>query len=95
MATLEKGKFRFPEQESKCNYSVVHPCHYTKENVPAPIIILITRFIITYSSTVYIYIFFFCMARQPYMGLGLLVSSRFHGHTHLRHTTVGRTPLDE
>jgi hypothetical protein len=35
------------------------------------------------------------MARQPYMGLGLLVSSRFQGHTHLRHTTVGRTPLDE
>jgi hypothetical protein len=41
------------------------------------------------------YLFFFCMARQPYMGLGLLVSSRFHGHTNLRHTTVGRTPLDE
>jgi hypothetical protein len=40
-------------------------------------------------------IFFVCMARQPYMGLGLLVSSRFHGHTHLRHTAVGRTPLDE
>jgi hypothetical protein len=39
--------------------------------------------------------FFFYMARQPYMGLGLLVSSRFHGHTHLRHTTVDRTPLDE
>jgi hypothetical protein len=38
---------------------------------------------------------FFCMARQPYMGLGLLDSSRFNGHTHLRHTTVGRTPLDE
>jgi hypothetical protein len=35
------------------------------------------------------------MARQPYMGLGLLVSSRFHGHTHLRHTTLDRTPLDE
>jgi hypothetical protein len=35
------------------------------------------------------------MARQPYMGLGFLVLSRFHGHTHLRHTTVGRTPLDE
>jgi hypothetical protein len=29
------------------------------------------------------------------MGLDLLVSSRFHGHTQLRHTTVGRTPLDE
>jgi hypothetical protein len=29
------------------------------------------------------------------MGLGLLVSSKFHGHTHLRHTTVGRTLLDE
>jgi hypothetical protein len=29
------------------------------------------------------------------MGLGLLVSSTLHGHTHLRHTTVGRTPLDE
>jgi hypothetical protein len=29
------------------------------------------------------------------MGLGLLVSSRFHDHTHLRHTTDGRTPLDE
>jgi hypothetical protein len=24
---------------------------------------------------------FFFMARQPYMGLGLLVSSRFHDHT--------------
>jgi hypothetical protein len=35
------------------------------------------------------------MARQPYMGLGLLVSSRFHDHTHFRHTTLGRTPLDE
>jgi hypothetical protein len=35
------------------------------------------------------------MARQPYMGLVLLVSSRFHDHTHLRHTTVGRSPLDE
>jgi hypothetical protein len=29
------------------------------------------------------------------MGLGLLVSSRLHDHTHFRHTTVGRTPLDE
>jgi hypothetical protein len=38
---------------------------------------------------------FFFMARQPYMCLGLLVSSRFHGHTHFRHTTLGRTPLDE
>jgi hypothetical protein len=35
------------------------------------------------------------MARQPYMGLGLLVSSRFHDHTLFRHTTVARTPLDE
>jgi hypothetical protein len=39
--------------------------------------------------------FFLPMARRPYMGLGLLVSSRFHDHTHLRHTTVGRTPLDQ
>jgi hypothetical protein len=39
--------------------------------------------------------FFFPMARQPYMGLGLLVSSRFYDHTHLRHTTFGRTSLDE
>jgi hypothetical protein len=39
--------------------------------------------------------YFFSMARQPYMGLGLLVTSRFHNHTQLRHTTVGRTPLDE
>jgi hypothetical protein len=37
---------------------------------------------------------FFLMARQPYMGLGLLVSSRFHDHTD-RHTTLGKTPLDE
>jgi hypothetical protein len=28
------------------------------------------------------YVLFFPMARQPYMGLGLLVSSRFHDHTH-------------
>jgi hypothetical protein len=40
-------------------------------------------------------VIFFCMARKPYMGLGLLVSSRFHDHTHFRHTTVGRTPLNE
>jgi hypothetical protein len=39
--------------------------------------------------------FFFPMARQPYMGLGILISSRLHDHTHLRHTTVGRTPVDE
>jgi hypothetical protein len=38
---------------------------------------------------------FFSMARQPYMGLGLLVSSRFYDHTLFRHTTLGRTPLDE
>jgi hypothetical protein len=44
---------------------------------------------------VHLLLFFFPMARQPYMGLGLLVSSRFHNHTHFRHTTVGRTPLDE
>jgi hypothetical protein len=38
---------------------------------------------------------FFPMAQQPLFGcLGLLIS-RFHGHTHLRHTTLGRTPLDE
>jgi hypothetical protein len=40
-------------------------------------------------------VLWFFMARQPCMGLGLLVSSRFHDHTHLRHITVGRTPLDE
>jgi hypothetical protein len=27
------------------------------------------------------FLFFIFMARQPYMGLGLLVSSRFHDHT--------------
>jgi hypothetical protein len=45
-------------------------------------------------ATQNIYIYIFSMALQPYISLGLLVSSRFHGHTHLRHTTVGRTPLD-
>jgi hypothetical protein len=34
------------------------------------------------------------MARQPYMGLGLLVFVEV-SWSHLRHTTVGRTPLDE
>jgi hypothetical protein len=29
---------------------------------------------------------FFSMARQPYMGLGLLVSSSFHDHTHILDT---------
>jgi hypothetical protein len=29
--------------------------------------------------------FFFCMARQSYMGLGLLVSSTFHDHTFETH----------
>jgi hypothetical protein len=38
--------------------------------------------------------FFFSMARQPLGGLGRLI---FRGFTitHFRHTTVGRTPLDE
>jgi hypothetical protein len=35
------------------------------------------------------------MAQQPLFGcLGLLIS-RFHDHTLIRHTTLGRTPLDE
>jgi hypothetical protein len=39
--------------------------------------------------------FFFPMAQQPlFECLGLLIS-RFHDDTHLRHTTLGRTPLDE
>jgi hypothetical protein len=42
---------------------------------------------------IYIYIFFFPMARQPLGGLGRLI---FRGFTiTLRHTTLGRTPLDE
>jgi hypothetical protein len=36
-------------------------------------------FRLTFSQKI---VLFFSMARQPYMGLGLLVSSRFHGHTH-------------
>ena len=36
--------------------------------------------IVPSGCTLFIHLFFF-MARQPYMGLGLLVSSRFHGHT--------------
>jgi hypothetical protein len=38
-------------------------------------------FIFINSLTVmFMYVFFF-MAQQPYMGLGLLISSRFHDHT--------------
>jgi hypothetical protein len=39
-------------------------------------------------------LFFFAMARQPLGGLGRLI---FRGFTitHFRHTTVGRTTLDE
>jgi hypothetical protein len=45
-------------------------------------------------SGIYIYIIFFPMARQHLGGLGLLI---FRGFTitHFRHTTFGRTPLDE
>jgi hypothetical protein len=40
-----------------------------------------------------VYCFFFPMARQPLEGLGRLI---FRGFTiTLRHTTLGRTPLDE
>jgi hypothetical protein len=36
------------------------------------------------------------MARQPLGGLGRLIFSlRLHDHTLFRHTTLGRTPLDE
>jgi hypothetical protein len=37
---------------------------------------------------------FFSMARQPLVGLGRL-SFRGFTITHFRHTTLGRTPLDE
>jgi hypothetical protein len=37
---------------------------------------------------------FFPMARQPLGGLGRLIVRGFT-ITHLRHTTLGRTPLDE
>jgi hypothetical protein len=46
------------------------------------------------SDNVQYFSFFFYRSTALY-GLGLLVSSRFHDHTHLRHTTVGRTPLEE
>jgi hypothetical protein len=41
----------------------------------------------------YRYIFVFAMARQPLGGLGLLIVRGFT--ITLRHTTLGRTPLDE
>jgi hypothetical protein len=37
---------------------------------------------------------FFLMAQQPLGGLGRLIVRRFT-ITHIRHTTLGRTPLDE
>jgi hypothetical protein len=37
---------------------------------------------------------FFPMARQPLEGLGLLTVRGFT-ITHFKHTTIGRTPLDE
>jgi hypothetical protein len=43
----------------------------------------------------YILLFFFPMAQQPLFGCLGLLFSRFHDHTHLRHTTLGRTPLDK
>jgi hypothetical protein len=42
----------------------------------------------------YIYIYFPPMARQPLGGLDRLICRRFT-ITHFRHTTLGRTPLDE
>jgi hypothetical protein len=63
-------------------------------NIVQPLILPFFRFILK-CPRIFFFFFFFLMARQPYMGLGLLVSSRLHDHTHLRHTTVGRTPLDE
>jgi hypothetical protein len=40
----------------------------------------------TYNLYLYIIVLYFSTARQPYMGLGLLVSSRFHDHTQTHHT---------
>jgi hypothetical protein len=37
-------------------------------------------------AKLYKVVIFFSMARQPYMGLGLLVSSRFHDHNQTHHT---------
>jgi hypothetical protein len=41
------------------------------------------------------HIFFFSYGSTALYGPGPPRFVRFHGHTHLRHTTVGRTPLDE
>ena len=38
--------------------------------------------------------FFFSMVRQPPVGQGLLIVEASRSHS-VRHTTVGRTPLDE
>jgi hypothetical protein len=76
-----------------------HVCMYEGRHVVMYVCMYVYVYMYVFMLCAYICITYvhivFCMARQPYMGLGLLVSSRFHGHTHLRHTTVGRTPLDE
>jgi hypothetical protein len=41
------------------------------------------------------FLFFFPYGSTALMGPRPPSCSRFHDHTHLRHTTIGRTPLDE
>jgi hypothetical protein len=51
------------------------------------------KFFIFHWSIPYFDVFFFSMAQQPLGGLGRLILRRFT--ITLRHTTLGRTPLDE
>jgi hypothetical protein len=67
---------------SNINHDICFPITY----ISSPTIIIIIIIIIISH--------FFPMARQPLGGLGLLIFRGF-AITHFRHTTLGRTPLDE
>jgi hypothetical protein len=58
------------------------------------IFVLITFVFRMLTSQHFIFIIFLPMAQQPLVGLGLLIIEASRSHS-VRHTTLGRTPLDE
>jgi hypothetical protein len=95
----------YNEDNSTCSMSIsniyhqMHSTHPTSKSnavtnkctVPLPVIQLMGIITRTVPSLL---LFFFSMARQPLGGPGLLIVRRF-AITHFRHTTIGRTLLDD
>jgi hypothetical protein len=77
--------FRFKHQNRVCTCVTLCRC-FSLQHIPSMKLLYLV-------FLVFFFVFVLPMARQPLGGLGLVILRRFT--ITLRHTTLGRTPLDE